>query len=191
MKIKKGQPGYIKERKKRYLLLALIEFAVVIAILLVGYFQTGTKMNLLTVVAIVGCLPACKMLVEFIVMAPHKGIEIEKYNEIEEKAPLLMKVYDLLVSGDDKMMQLDVAVIYGQTVCGYSSSPKTDEAKLSKYLKEMLQNNKCEKVTVKIFRDYNAFLSRAEGMNNIASVSQEDTGRKERKIRRLLYSTSM
>ena len=191
MKVKKGQPGYINARKKRYLLISLIEFAVVIGILFFGYSQTGTKMNLFTVVAILGCLPACKMMVEFIVMVPFKGIEAGHHEEVEDKAPLLMRVYDLLVSGEDKLMQVDVAVISGKTICGYTSSKKTDEALVSKYLKEMLQNNKCEKVTVKIFNDYNAFLSRAEGMNNIASVSQEDTGRIERKIRRLLFATSM
>ena len=191
MKVKKGQPGYISSRKKRYLLLSLIEFAVVIGILLFGYAQTGTKMNLFTVVAIVGCLPACKMMVEFIVMVPFKGIAMSDYEEIQEKAPLLMKVYDLLVSGEDKLMQVDAAVISGRTICGYTSNKKTDEALVSKYIKEMLHNNKCEKVTVKIFNDYNAFLSRAEGMNNIEAVSQEDTGRIERKIRRLHFSTSM
>ena len=69
-KIKKGRPGYINARKKRYLIISLIEFAVVIGILLFGYAQTGTKMNLFTVAAILGCLPACKMMVEFIVMVP-------------------------------------------------------------------------------------------------------------------------
>ena len=51
-KIKKGRPGYINARKKRYLIISVIEFAVVIGILLFGYAQTGTKMNLFTVAAI-------------------------------------------------------------------------------------------------------------------------------------------
>ena len=63
MKIEKGTPGYLNARKIRLLLLALLEFAIVIALLVLGYVQTGTRLNLLTVVAIVGCLPACKVLV--------------------------------------------------------------------------------------------------------------------------------
>ena len=53
----------------------IAEFAVVIALVVLGYVQTKTKLNLLTVVAAVGCLPASKMLVEFITIAPHQSIE--------------------------------------------------------------------------------------------------------------------
>ena len=65
-KKEKGQPGYIKWRKEKYLIGTIAEFAVVIALVVLGYVQTKTKLNLLTVVAVVGCLPASKMLVEFI-----------------------------------------------------------------------------------------------------------------------------
>ena len=64
-KKEKGQPGYIKWRKEKYLIGTIAEFAVVIALVVLGYVQTKTKLNLLTVVAVVGCLPASKMLVEF------------------------------------------------------------------------------------------------------------------------------
>ena len=78
MKIEKGNPGYIKAQKRKYLIWTLAEFAIVIAVFVFGYIQTGTKKNLFTVVAAVGCLPAAKMMVEFIVTYPHKGIDEEK-----------------------------------------------------------------------------------------------------------------
>ena len=78
MRTEKGQPGYVKARKQKYLLGAVVEFAIVIAIFVTGYIQTGSRLNLLTVVAVVGCLPAAKMLVEFITMAPYKSIEEAK-----------------------------------------------------------------------------------------------------------------
>ena len=65
MRTEKGQPGYVKARKQKYLLGAVVEFAIVIAIFVTGYIQAGSRLNLLTVVAVVGCLPAAKMLVEF------------------------------------------------------------------------------------------------------------------------------
>ena len=88
MKIEKGQPGYIKARKMRYLLYAVVEFAMVAAVFILGYVQTKSRLNLFTVLAIIGCLPAAKMLVEFITMAPYKSIDTAIYKEIEEKAPL-------------------------------------------------------------------------------------------------------
>lgn len=191
MKIEKGRPGYIRFRKTKYLLWAVIEFAVVIALVVIGIVQSGSHMNLLTVVAVVGCLPAAKMLVEYITMAPYQSIASDKCKEIEEKAPLLTRVYDLVITSPEKVMQVDAIVISGHTVCGYTSNEKTDETKVARYIKEMLHNHKYEKVTVKVFHDYVAFLSRAEGMNSIAAIEKPDNRRRERRIRHLLLTTSM
>ncbi|HIW83065.1 MAG TPA: hypothetical protein H9873_01890 [Candidatus Dorea gallistercoris] len=191
MKIEKGQPGYVNAQKTKYLIWAVGEFLVVIALVVLGYIQTGSKLNLFTIAAVVCCLPAAKMLVEFITMAPHKSIEPERFEEIQEKAPLLTKIYDTVLTSKDKVMPVDVFVISGRTVCGYTKSPKTDEAKTAKYVKEMLQQNKCEKVTVKIFHDYTAFMARVEGMNNIASVDQPENRKREHKIKSLILSTSI
>ena len=187
----RGKPGYIKSLKKKYLIISLIEFAVVAAILILGITQTGSRLNLFTVVAILGCLPACKNLVEFIVVAPHKGIELAKYEEIEKKAPSIIKVYDLVVAGQSKLMQLDVVAISANTVIGYASSEKTDEVKLAEYLKKLFEAGGYTKITVKIFHDYTAFLTRAEGMNSIATVDKQSIKKRERKLRSLIYNTSL
>lgn len=191
MKIEKGQPGYIKARKLKYLVWAIGEFAVVAVLVIVGYLKTGSKLNLFTVIAVVGCLPASKMLVEFITMAPHKGIEPEKFAEIEEKAGLITRIYDTVITGNGKVMPVDAFVISGRTICGYAGSPKANEAETARYIKEMLQNSHVDKVTVKIFCDYVAFLSRAEGMNNITTVESGGEGNREAKIKQLILSTSM
>ena len=55
----------------------------------------------------------------------------------------------------------------------------------------MLKASHYDKMTVKIFHDYVAFLSRAEGMNNIASIEKADTRKKEREIRNIILNLSM
>ena len=76
-------------------------------------------------------------------------------------------------------------------MCGYTSSAKTDENRLARDIKQALKNQHYEKITVKIFHDYKAFLARAEGMNNIASVEQPQHRKKERAIRDIIKSLSM
>lgn len=191
MKIEKGQPGYIKGQKRRYLIWAIAEFAVVTAVFILGYVQTKSKNNLFTVIAAVGCLPAAKMLVEFIVLYPHRGIDEEKYLEIEARAPLIMRVYDLAVSGAQKIMPVDAIVISGNIVCGYTSSPKTDETIVAQSIKKALEDNRYEKMTVKIFHNYAKFLSRVEGMNSIASVEQPEDLKREQNIRNIIFHLSM
>ncbi len=191
MQIEKGQPGYIRARKTRYLMLAILEFAIVIAVVALGYMQTNSKMNVFTVVAVVGCLPASKMLVEYITMAPYKSIEPQVHQELEEKAGLLTRAYDLLLTSTEKVMPVTAVVISGHVVCGYAASEKTDEVNCARYMKEMLQSNGYEKITVKIFHDYHAFLARAEGMNNIAAVEKNENRRRENGIKNLLLTLSM
>ena len=71
-KTEKGMPGYLNYKRKIEIIRTLAYFGIVIAILLLGYFQTGTKLNLLTVVAIVGCVPASKVVV-FLVFIRHRN----------------------------------------------------------------------------------------------------------------------
>ena len=62
-RIQKGTPGYLNYKKKVEILRTVLYFGIVIAIFLLGYFQAGTRLNLLTVVAILVCLPSAKALV--------------------------------------------------------------------------------------------------------------------------------
>ena len=191
MKIPKGGAGYISGRKRQLLLKTLLEFGIVAALLILGYMQTGTKKNLLTVVAIVGCLPASKSAVGWLSLLPYKTIAAEKAGEIKEKAALLTAVYDMVLTSRDKIMPVDCFVISGRTVCGYTKSRKVDVSDTAEYLKEMFALNGFEKVTVKIFAEYKPFLARAEGMNKIASIDQSDSSEYEQRLKALILSLSM
>ena len=68
MKQRKGEPGYISRHKRAVIIKASLEFAIVVALLLLGWFQTKSRLNVLTIVAVVGCLPASKALVEVIMI---------------------------------------------------------------------------------------------------------------------------
>ena len=70
-------------------------------------------------------------------------------------------------------------------------SPKTDETALARHIKDILKDNHYDKMTVKIFHDYTAFLARAEGMNNMAEVEQKESLRREKKIRKIILNISM
>ena len=67
-KVEKGLPGYLDYKKKVEIIRTVIYFGIVAAIFFLGYFQTDTRLNLLTVVAVLGCLPASKALVGVIAL---------------------------------------------------------------------------------------------------------------------------
>ena len=62
-KVIKGEPGYLDYKRKAEIIRTVIYFALVAAIFILGYSQAHTRLNLMTVVAVLGCLPASKALV--------------------------------------------------------------------------------------------------------------------------------
>lgn len=191
MKVLKGEAGYICARKRRILLKTVLEFGISIALLILGILQTGDRMNLLTIVAILGCLPASKALVELIMVIPHKSVSEEMAENVEEKAKLLTRIYDMVFTSEKNIMPVDAIVISDNTICGYTSNAKTDANITAKHIKQYLMANQYTKVSVKIFNDYTAFITRAEGMNNIAAIDKIDTKEKEMAIRRVILSLSL
>lgn len=162
-KIIKGDAGYIAKRKKQVICKTIFEFGIVAALLILGITQTGDRMNVLTIVAILGCLPASKALVEVIMISPHRSIANDKVHDVEAKANSLTKVYDMVFTSEKKVMPIECIVIADHTICGYTSSTKLDVAETEKHLKQYT------KASVKIYKDYNKFLSRAEDMNHMES----------------------
>lgn len=191
MKIIKGDAGYIRSRKKRVILKTILEFGIVIALLVLGIVETGDRMNLLTLVAVLGCLPASKSLVEVIMILPHHSISAEMAAEIDVKTECLTKAYDMVFTSEKKIMPVESIVISDNTICGYASSPKVDTTFVASHIKQYLSANQYTKVSVKIFDNYTAFVTRAEGMNNIAAVEKNDTKKKEEGIRRVILNISL
>lgn len=189
--MKKGEAGYISSKKIRAIIKVVLEFGIVAALLLLGIQQTGDRMNWLTLVAILGCLPASKALVELIMIVPHRSIEKEKAAELHEKIEILTMVYDLVLTSEHHIMPIDVLAISDNMICGYSSSAKLDISFATKHIKQMLGMNQMNNITVKLFDNYTAFITRAEGMQNIASVEKRDTKQKEERIKQMILNISL
>ena len=190
MKIHKGEAGYIRVQKKKLAIQTVLSFALVAALVITGYLLNHTKLNLLTLVAILGCLPACRTLVNLIMMLGHRSINEATEIEISGCTDQLTPAYDLIITSERKAMPIDAVVISRNTVCGYTKNAKVDTAYAARHIKSILRQNKFDKVTVKIFHDYVAFLSRAEGMNNIAAVEKYDK-KTEEEIREIILDISL
>jgi len=191
MKITKGNPGYIDKHKKDAIIKTVLEFGIVFALLILGILQTKTRLNWLTLVAVLGCLPAAKALVETIMIFPHHSVTKEFADEVDHQASLLTTAYDMVFTSEHNIMPVDCVVISDNTICGYTSSKKTDTVFAAKHIKQILHGNQYTKVSVKIFDNYNAFMSRVEGMMNIAAVEKADNKEKEEAIKRIILNISL
>lgn len=190
MKAKKGNPNYITKRKSYVLIKTLAEFGIAAALLILGILETGSRLNMLTLVAVLGCLPASKALVELIMLLPHKSISEIQVKEICAHTESLTMAYDMVITSSKKIMPIESVAISGNTICGFASSPKVDIAYTEQYLKQMLNENQFMKVSVKLFKNYDAYLTRIKEMNHHAK-GEERRKNHEEKIRHVLLNISL
>ena len=127
MKIQKGEPGYIHARKSRLVLYTILSFAWVFILIAAGYIVTKTKLNLLTIIAMIGCIPACMSLVNLIMLIPHHSVSEPYELELSSKSEHLSVLYDLVITSEKKVMPIEAVVVSSNTVCGYSKYPGLDE----------------------------------------------------------------
>ena len=185
-KVQKGDPGYLDHKKRIEIIRTIIYFGIVAAVFLLGYSQTHTRRNILTVVAILGCLPAAKALVGVITRFPYSSIDRKKADEIRSKTGLLTVCYDMVITSRESIMPVDCIVISGHTIFGYTHYEKVNAEELSKHIRSILAQNQYTGLTVKVLNQYKPFLARIEGLNNIAAVEREDTKEKEEAIRGII-----
>ena len=165
MKFKhKGEYGYIRSEKVRRLLITALLFAIPIAILLTGMYINGTKKSILTVVAMVGCLPACKSAVGMIVMMLRRSMPKELYEKIAPHEGTLTMSYDMFLTSYDKSCMLDACAICGNTVVGFSADKKTDIPFLEKHVTKTLRVDGLT-TNVRILDNIDLFIERMDSMN--------------------------
>lgn len=172
-KVKKGQIGYFAYEKKKRVLITAVLFAVPLLIFITGLLRFHTRMTWFTIIAVVGCLPACKSTVSMLMMLMRKSMDRKLYEKIKSRAGQLTMCYELYVTSYEKSGYLDAVAICGNTVAAYSSSDKIDAAYMAQQIQKILRQNGY-KVTVKVFRDINPFLDRLDSLNEHKEALEKD-----------------
>lgn len=185
MKAKKGTAGYISARKRQALLKTILEFGMVAALLILGIVETGDRMNLLTVVAVLGCLPASKALVEWIMILPHRTVARQIVADMEEKAGNAVSIYDLVFTAEKQIMPVDCMLLAEGKAWGYTSNFKADASSIEAHIKQYLAANKFTGISVKLFKDYGAFLQET------VNCAQEETDKRYDGIRQVILNISL
>lgn len=161
---RKGEFGYIAAEKKRKFLITAILFAVPLLIFFTAWIYFKTRLTVWTVVAVVGCLPACKVLVNLIMLFRSPSMNREIYSQISEHSGELLMSYEMYMTFYEKSAFIDAFAICGNLVVGYSSDPKIDTAFMEKEAQKILKGNGY-RTTVKIFKDLKPYLDRLDSMN--------------------------
>ncbi len=171
-KIKKGEYGYIKYRRKCEIITALLLLLLCVAVYLLGYFSTGSNQNLLTFVAVLGVLPMAKVAVSAVLFCKAKGVSEESYDAISASG-VLPDYWELFFTQYKKNFQISALTYKKGNLVGFSEDSSIDVEECEKHLKTVCENCDHKNVTVKIFCDRNKFIARIKELNELT----EDTER--------------
>ena len=163
----KGTKNYIDTQKKYEIIRTLLYFGIAISLFIAGYIQTGRKTNLLTVVAVLGCLPASKSAVSVIMFLRFKSCGAEAASKIEEHCQGLHSLYDMVFTSYQKNYVVSHLAVQGNTVCGYSGKPDFPENDFNKHIDNILKMDGLKDVTVKVFTDLKKYTDRLEQMKEL------------------------
>lgn len=156
----KGNRNYIRTQRVYEILRTALYFGISLSLFAAGYIATGSKLNLLTVAAVLGCLPASKSAVSMIMFLRYKGLGREAAARIEPCQGELVCLYDMVFTSYAKTFEVGHLAVKGNTICGYSEKQDFPEKEFQAHMEPILKADNHKNVTIKIFTDLEKYTSR-------------------------------
>ena len=180
----KGKKDYLNSQKKYEIIRTLIYFGISIALFMAGFITTGDRNNLLTIVAILGCLPASKSMVSAIMYCRQNSLSQEEADKIEVHTKDLTCLYDMVFTTREKTYPVLHMAVCGNTVAGYMpirKAPKNpkkalSEAVCAEHLDTCLKVDNYKDVTIKIFTDLGKYTARLSQLQELATDEKHTEG---------------
>ena len=163
----KGTQYYLKTQRKYEILRTILYFAISLSLFIAGWITTKSRLNLLTVVAILGCLPACKSVVGMIMFIRYKSCNDKTITEVEKHCEGISGLYDMVFTAYDKTFLVAHMSVKGNTICGYTEAEKFDENAFYKHIEGILKADGFKETTIKIFKDLNKYTERMEQLKQL------------------------
>lgn len=160
----KGTENYLSTQKKYEVARTLIYFGLSAALFIAGYLQTKSRLNLLTVAAVLGCLPASKSAVAAIMFLRFKSCAPEYAEKIKGHSQGLAVLYDCVFTSYKINFRISHLAVRGNTVCGFSEDPDFRENDFYKHIGDILKLDGHKEATVKIFVSLPKYTERLEQM---------------------------
>ncbi len=162
---------YLDTQKKYEIIKTMLLFAVSVSLFIAGYAATETRNNLLTVVAVLGCLPASKSLVNAIMFCRFKSATEEVHQAVKAFDEQGRTLYDLVFTTQKVNYHVAHACLIGPELVLYTEDKKLDKKALDAHLHEMLKKAGVKKVNIGVFTELKRYTER---VNTLLSAEHEE-----------------
>ena len=184
----KGNFGYIPAKRKQVIIRTVLYFAIALAIFVIGYLVTHTKQNIGTIAAVLGCLPACKSLVNVIIFIRATGCSDEAYQSIKDVEGHLIGMYDMYFTSYKLNFAISHMVVENKIVLALTEDKKCDISACKDHLSTMLKQGGFKDMTITISQDAAAYCKQ---LSNLNEMNQEFDPTRDDEVRVTLYDISL
>lgn len=171
----KGSFEYANYKKKVDIIVTIVLFLLALGLYITGKVTTGSNKNLLTIVAILGLLPACKMVVDVVMCFRVKITDTELKQKIDTNISDLYGMYNMFFTSYDKNYSIDHLVILNDSIIGLSTDSKFDEKGFNTHINDLLRKDGIKDIFVKIFQDEDKYIKRLAEIND-SETNKEANG---------------
>lgn len=184
--------GYAKRHLIITLILSVIMLSMSLAIYFLGIHIKGDNKNLLTLVAVLGMLPAGKEIVNLIMCFKASKFACDEVinKEITDITNNVEKIYiryDLYITSYDVSFPVEAITCFDDSLVGYSGYDKFNHKKFEEHVKLLLSQNGLSVSNIKIFDNKNKFYERLAAFEN----SDKFVSEKDCKVIRLMENLSL
>lgn len=185
--VPKGAYGYFKNRKIYTACRTVFFFLLCIGLYAIGIVRTGSSKSLYSIIAVLGCLPACKSAVNFLMFLRTKECGEALHQKLLPYDGKLLTFYDLYFTSYQKNYAVSHMALKGGILCGVTENPSCDCKEAEKHLEQMLAQEGIKNVVVHIFSQEDPYIDR---LSRLAEM-QEDEHKDQEGIVNLLYAVSL
>mgnify|MGYP007033828630 CR=1 FL=1 len=184
----KGNFGYIRAKRLAVLIRTIVFFGISLSLFAAGCITTGKKENLLTIVAVLGCLPACKSMVNTVMLFRARGCSDQARDAIKPLEGRLIGMYDMYFTSYQKNFALSHMVVEGNLVLGYTESGGCDCTACQEHLQAMLRQGGFKDRTITISQSLSKY---CEQLKNLNQMTPSGSPEKDDEVRVVLYDISL
>jgi len=172
----KGSRDYIRVQRVYEIVRTALYFGISLSLFAAGFITTGNRLNLLTVVAVLGCLPASKSAVNMIMFLRCKGLSREAAAQIAPCEGELTCLYDMAFTSYSRTFEVGHMAVKGNIVCGYSEKKDFPEREFQAHLEPIMKADSHKNVTVKIFTDLEKYKERLTRLQALETEQDNTEG---------------
>ena len=138
--------------------------------------------------AVLGCLPACKSMVNAIMLFRARGCSDQARDAILPLEGRLIGMYDMYFTSYQKNFALSHMVVEGKIILGYTESGSCDRKACQEHLQTMLRQGGFQDMTITISDQLPKY---CEQLKNLNQMPPCDTPEKDDEVRVVLYEISL